>query len=125
MRYIIGAVILIPVLLHLGWAVYASPTMDYYITVDQYVARSANTPVRVGGKIVPGSIRFDQPTSTMRFIVAGDNAQINVAYRGAVPDSFRDGVTSILEGARAQDGSFQATTMMIKCPHQYLPDNLK
>lgn len=121
MRYIIGALILIPVLLHLGYAAYASPMANYYITVDQYAARSANTPVRVGGQVAPGSIKWDNTSRTMRFTVAGDNSKIEVVYRGAIPDSFRDGVTAILDGARSADGAFFATGLMVKCPHQYLP----
>jgi cytochrome c-type biogenesis protein CcmE len=96
--------------------------MNYYLTVDEFLARSANPPTRVGGAIVPGSIKWDNATQTMRFQIAGSgSAIIAIAYRGRVPDAFRDGVTAIVEGARASDGGFAATTLMIKCPHQYLP----
>lgn len=121
MKLIIGAVVLLPVLAHLAYAVYASPMAEYYITVDQYAARSATTPVRIGGQVVPGSIRWDNATRTMRFTVAGDHSKTEVVYRGAIPDSFRDGVTAILDGARSADGAFFATGLMVKCPHQYLP----
>lgn len=120
-KIIIGVVILLPVLAHLIYAGAVSTWASYYITVDQYVARSANTPVRVGGQIVPGSIKWDNATRTMRFQVSSNNAKIDVIYRGAVPDSFRDGFTTILEGQRGADGVFNASTLMIKCPHQYLP----
>ena len=120
-KIIIGALVLLPVLAHLAYAAANSPAADYYITVDQYAARSANTAVRVGGQIEPGTIRWDNATRTMHFQLAGDSAKVDVVYRGAVPDSFRDGFTAILEGARAADGSFIANTLMIKCPHQYLP----
>ena len=120
-KIIIGALILLPVFAHLAYALANSTAADYYITIDQYTARSANTAVRVGGQIVPGSIRWDNATRTMHFELAGDSAKVNVVYRGTVPDSFRDGLTAILEGARSADGSFTANTLMIKCPHQYLP----
>jgi cytochrome c-type biogenesis protein CcmE len=121
MKIVIGVIILLPVLAHGAYALATSPIADYYITVDQYAARSANTPVRIGGQVVPGSIRWDNATRTMRFTIAGENAQVNIAYRGVAPDSFRDGVTTILDGARSADGSFLATTLTVKCPHQYLP----
>ena len=120
-KIIIGALVLLPVLAHLAYATATSTVADYYITVDQYAARSAITPVRVGGQIVPGTIRWDNASRTMRFQIAGENAKVDVVYRGVVPDSFRDGFTAILEGARRADGSFIANTLMIKCPHQYLP----
>ena len=121
MKIIIGVIVLLPVLAHAGYAIAASPVANYNITVDQYMARSANTPVRIGGQVVPGSIRWDAATRTLRFTVAGDNSKVDVVYRGIAPDSFRDGVTTILDGARAADGTFWATTVTVKCPHQYLP----
>ena len=120
-KIVIGALVLLPVLAHLAYATANSTAVNYYITVDQYAARSANTAVRVGGQIVPGTIRWDNATRTMHFQLAGDTAKVDVVYRGTVPDSFRDGFTAILEGARGADGSFNANTLMIKCPHQYLP----
>lgn len=118
-KLIIGAIILLPVLAHLGYAVVNSTFANYYITIDDYVARSESTPIRVGGQVVPGSIQWDNATRTMRFQVAGDKATIAVTYRGAVPDSFRDGVTTILEGVRGADGALIASGLTVKCPHQY------
>ncbi len=120
-KIIIGALVLLPVLAHLVYAGATSTFASYYITVDQFAARSANTPVRVGGQIVPGSIRWDNATQTMHFTLAGDNSKLDVVYRGAVPGTFRDGFTVIVEGARTAGGGLFATTLMIKCPHQYLP----
>lgn len=120
-KIVIGAIILLPVIAHFVYAVAVSPTADYYITVDQYVARSAITPVRVGGAVVPGTIRWDNPTQTLRFQIASAGVTLNVAYRGRAPDALRDDVTAIVEGARAADGSFLATSVRVRCPHQYLP----
>ena len=120
-KIIIGVIILLPVLAHVGYGFAESPMANYYLTVDQYVARSANTPVRIGGQVIPGSIRWDAATRTLRFTVLGDAAKVEVMYRGLAPDSFRDGVTAIVEGARGADGSFIASGVTVKCPHQYLP----
>jgi cytochrome c-type biogenesis protein CcmE len=120
-KIIIGAIILLPILAHVVYAFVVSPTANYYITVDQYAARSANTPVRVGGQVVPGTLRWDNATRTLRFQVASANAKIDVAYRAPAPDALRDDVTTIVEGARAPDGGFLATSVLVRCPHQYLP----
>ncbi|MCX7838222.1 MAG: cytochrome c maturation protein CcmE [Anaerolineae bacterium] len=119
--WVIGALILLPVLAHLVYAIVVSPFANYYITVDQFVARSADSPVRVGGVVVPGSIRWDNATRTLRFQIAGERATLNVAYRAVAPDALRDQVTAIVEGARAPDGTFLATSVRVRCPHQYLP----
>ena len=120
-KIIIGTIILLPVFAHFVYAFVVSPTANYYITVDQYIARSANTPERVGGQVVPGTIRWDNATRTLRFQVASANAKIDVAYRAPAPDALRDDVTAIIEGARAPDGSFLASNVFVRCPHQYLP----
>jgi len=121
LKIIIAALVLIPVIAHVVYAIAVSPMANYYLTVDEYAARSAATNTRIGGVIAPGSIKWDNATQTMRFQLAGDRTHLAVIYRGRVPDAFRDNVTAIIEGARANDGSFLATTLVIKCPHQYLP----
>jgi cytochrome c-type biogenesis protein CcmE len=120
-KIIIGALILLPILAHVVYAIAVSPTANYYITVDQYVARSADTSVRVGGTVVPGTIRWDNATQTLRFQIAGANVKLDVTYRAPAPNALRDDVTAIVEGARAPDGSFRATSVRVRCPHQYLP----
>jgi cytochrome c-type biogenesis protein CcmE len=120
-KIIIGVIVLLPVFAHLGYAAANSTFANYYVTVDEYIARSGGVPVRVGGQIVPGSIQWDNASRTMHFQVAGTKSTLNVVYKGPAPDSFRDGVTTILEGGRSSNGVFQATGISVKCPHQYLP----
>lgn len=121
LKILVAALVLIPIVAHVIYAVVVSPTANYYLTVDEYAARAAATNTRIGGVIAPGTIKWDNATQTMRFQLAGDRANLAIIYRGRVPDAFRDNVTAILEGARANDGSFLATSLVIKCPHQYLP----
>ena len=123
MKFIIGIIVALPILAHIGYAIAVSPAANYYITVDEYTARASagSSSARVGGLVVPGTIQWDNATRTMHFQVAGDNAKIDVVYRGMVPDSFRDGVTAIVEGSRGPNGTFTATSVTVKCPHQYLP----
>lgn len=120
-KLIIGIIVLLPVFAHLGYAAANSTFANYYVTVDEYLARSNSGPVRVGGQIVPGSIQWDNATRTMHFRVVGDRSTLDVVYKGPAPDSFRDGAMTILEGGRGANGIFQATGISVKCPHQYLP----
>lgn len=119
-KLIIAAAILLPVLAHLAYAAANSTFADYYVTVDEYVAKPAPG-VRVGGPVVPGSIQWDNATQTMHFQISGEKSSLRVTYRGPAPDSFRDGVTTILEGRPGADGTFAATAISVRCPHQYLP----
>ena len=121
-RYIVAVLILVPVLAHLFFAISRSPLTDYYVTVDELLARGAqNSRVRVGAPIVPGTISWDNASRSLSFQLQGDTRPLTVTYRGFAPDSFRDGATAIVEGELNRDGSFTAYNLLIKCPHQYVP----
>lgn len=121
LKLIIAAIILLPIVLHLGYAAANSTFANYYVTVDEYVARPTSAPTRVGGAVIPGSIQWDSATRTMQFKIRGDQSSLDVVYRGMAPDAFRDSTTVILEGARSAGGAFLAKQLTVKCPHQYLP----
>ena len=46
-----------------------------------------------------------------------------VEYTGAIPDTFKAGAEVIVEGGLRPDGSFQAKTLMTKCPSKYQKEN--
>ncbi len=120
-KLVVAAIILLPVLAHLGYSLANSSLANYYVTVDEYLSRSATVPVRVAGEVIPGTIQWDNAARTMRFQISGGTNKLDVMYRGYVPDSFRDGTTVILEGSRGPGNVFVASAVAVKCPHQYLP----
>jgi cytochrome c-type biogenesis protein CcmE len=121
-RYVIAFLVLVPVLAHLFFAVSRSPLTDYYLTVDELVARGTQgTRVRVGAEVVAGSIDWNSATRTLTFQLQGDKGTLPIAYRGFAPDTFRDGATAIVEGELNRDGTFTADNLLVKCPHQYVP----
>ncbi len=120
-KFIVAAIILLPVFAHLGYSFANSSITNYYVTVDEYISRPAAAPARVAGQVIPGTIQWDNGTRTMRFQISGGTNKLDVMYRGYVPDSFRDGTTVILEGSRGSGEVFIASGVAVKCPHQYLP----
>lgn len=46
-----------------------------------------------------------------------------IAYKGAVPDTFKPGAEVIVEGGMGQNGVFTAKTLMTKCPSKYEKEN--
>jgi cytochrome c-type biogenesis protein CcmE len=126
-RYIVAVLILVPVLAHLFFAISRSPLTNYYVTVDELLARGPSTGsgqssrVRVGAPIVPGTISWDNAARSLSFQLQGDTRSLTVTYRGFAPDSFRDGATAIVEGELNRDGTFTAYNLLVKCPHQYVP----
>ncbi len=107
----------------IGYLVYAGirDTMVYYLTVSELVQQglqSSNGGVRVGGKVVEGSIIWDPKDLRLRFIMGDDRATLPVVYQGVVPDSFKQGRKVVVEGVYAE-GLFTATQIMPTCPSKY------
>jgi cytochrome c-type biogenesis protein CcmE len=75
---------------------------------------------RLGGLVQPGSLkRGDNLTFT--FEVADGNAKIPLAFRGNLPDLFREGQGVVAEGALDVSGVFIADTVLAKHDENYMP----
>ncbi len=121
-RYLIGVLILVPVLVHLFYSISRSPFANYYVTVDELAAQSGKVgKIRVGGEVVSGSVDWNNATRTLEFHIEGNGKHLPVRYRGFAPDSLRDDATVIVEGEINRDGTFTAYSVLVKCPHQYVP----
>jgi len=123
LRWVVLLLLLIPVVAHLAYATTHSTFTNYYITVDELLAKGSTgdgAMVRVGGSVVPGTIHFDGKSSTFHFRLRGDGqSEIAVEYRGGVPNVFRDNARAIVEGTLDSGGLFHARTLMTRCPHEY------
>src|ERR1700729_977753 len=64
---------------------------------------------RLGGLVQPGSLGRGGDLAG-RFLVADDSATLPVAYKGILPDLFREGQGVIAEGALDSSGVFRADT---------------
>jgi len=75
---------------------------------------------KLGGTVVPGSVRRDG--ETLRFEVRDPKGQatVPVVYTGSVPDPFREGREVIVEVQR-QGGGFVAApdSLVTKCPSKF------
>jgi len=107
----------------IGYLVYAGirDTMLYYLTVSELIQQGTQSPnggVRVGGKVIEGSIIWNPKDLRLRFIIRDDRATLPVVYQGVVPDSFKQGRKVIVEGIYA-DGVFTASQIMPTCASKY------
>ena len=101
-------------------AIYSKP-------VDELVAqksRFAGRPVRAEGMLVHGTLTKRETPCEYRFTIEKNSVAVPVRYAQCiVPDTFRDvagmdvGVT--VEGEILADGSFEATSVLAKCPNKY------
>lgn len=97
----------------------------YYLTPTELAAKVSQDPsfyetgVKVGARVVPGSIVRAPGGRELDFRVTDGAHTYPVSYRGLVPDMFTDSVDVVLEGRLAQNGTFRATSVLTKCASRY------
>jgi cytochrome c-type biogenesis protein CcmE len=99
----------------------------YFLTPTELVDKVEADPtfydvgIKVGAKVVPGSIRRDDAARRVDFAVSDGGNQFDVTYVGIVPDTFTDAndIEVIVEGKYGRDGVFRATEVLAKCGSRY------
>jgi cytochrome c-type biogenesis protein CcmE len=100
-------------------------TAVYYLTPGELAAKVAvdssfvEMGVKVGARVVPGSIRRDPGGRAVAFQMTDGSRTYPVVYRGIIPDTFTDSVDVVVEGRLGRDGTFRATTLLAKCASRY------
>lgn len=100
-------------------------TGQYYLTPTELATRVASDPsfygtgVKVGARVVPGSVVREPGGRDMTFAVTDGSKTYPVVFHGLPPDTFTDSVDVVLEGRLQQNGTFRATTVLAKCASRY------
>jgi cytochrome c-type biogenesis protein CcmE len=85
--------------------------------------------LRLGGLVKQGSWQKAGDGLTHKFSVTDTAHDIRVAYKGIMPDLFREGQGVVMEGRLQPDGSFRADEVLAKHDENYMPkevaDSLK
>lgn len=77
--------------------------------------------IRLGGLVETGSVRKLGDGATVSFKVTDLKAATEIAYRGVLPDLFREGQGVVVEGSFNDSGNFVATQVLAKHDENYLP----
>src|SRR6202046_67718 len=95
-----------------------------------------STPVMVAGKHIPPGKRFrlgglvekgslaHAANPAVSFTVGDGSATLPVAYKGILPDLFREGQGVVAEGALDSSGVFRADTVLAKHDETYMPKDV-
>jgi cytochrome c-type biogenesis protein CcmE len=129
-KFLIGGALVLGVAGYL-MATSINDTGIYYLTPSELTARIqtdptfSNAAVKVGARVVPGSIRRDPSGKEHAFQVTDGAKTFPVIYRGIAPDTFTDSVDVVVGGRMGSDGTFQATELLAKCASRYenAPEN--
>ncbi len=97
----------------------------YFLTPSELAAKVQADPsfhdvgVKMGARVVHGSIKRDVATRTVTFEVTDGAQTYPVVYVGIAPDTFTDDVDVVVEGRLDSGGTFRASTLLAKCGSRY------
>ena len=122
LKFIIGGAVVVALIVILIVQATVS-TGAYYLTVSEVHQRVPGVygeRVRVSGTVVDDSEDWNVQEVTLRFAISDeDGAQLPIVFYGPRPDNFQRAASAIIEGELLTDGSFQANTLLLKCPSRY------
>jgi cytochrome c-type biogenesis protein CcmE len=96
----------------------------FFLTPQELLAKGTDgvgVPVRLGGQVKPGSVKWDAQALDLRFTVTDGAREMQVHSTGAPPQMFRDGMGVVVEGRVGAGGVFEATGLMVKHTNEYRP----
>ncbi len=96
----------------------------FFLTPRELMARGTaayDVPVRLGGQVEPGSVKWDAQRLDLRFVLTDGTDTVGVHSTGAPPQMFRDGMGVVVEGRYRHDGVFESTNLMVKHSNEYHP----
>lgn len=110
-----------------------SSSAQYYLTVEELFTHKQDYQgkvVRISGKVVGSSIRYDQDTQRLSFIITSVDEEKNhnnshpedvlkITYQGVKPDLLNNDVLVIASGKMIGDNVLQADELLFKCPSKY------
>ena len=76
---------------------------------------------RLGGLVETGSVRREGDGTVVMFRVTDNARTVDVAFKGILPDLFKEGRGIVAQGTVEPDGSFRATEVLAKHDENYMP----
>ena len=123
-KFIIGGCLVLGVAGYL-MASSIQETGVYYLTPTELATKVradssfTNAGVKVGARVVPGSIQRDPGGKQYAFKVTDGSQIMPVVYNGIAPDTFTDSVDVVVSGRMRTDGTFEAKELLAKCASRY------
>ncbi len=85
----------------------------------------SNHSIRIGGMVVPGSIKRSNHDLSVEFKITDYTHTITVVYQGILPDLFREGQGIVAQGLLLGDRQVRATEVLAKHDEKYMPPEVK
>jgi cytochrome c-type biogenesis protein CcmE len=97
-------------------------TASFFYAPADAVARKPEpgTQARIGGLVAQGTVVRSE-NGKVDFVVTDGAADLQVSYRGVLPDLFREGQGVVAEGRFMEGGQFEARTILARHDESYMP----
>jgi len=96
----------------------AEGTLTYYRTPSQLVSSpTGSSSVRLGGTVVAGSIHRRE--GVVRFELTDGQDTVPVVAYAVPPSTFRAGQGAVVQGRMESDGTFRATSVIVRHDNVY------
>ncbi len=97
-------------------------SVAFFVTPSEIAAGKAEPGrrLRIGGLVAEGSVAR-LADGTVRFRVTDTAQEVEVVYRGLLPDLFREGQGVVVLGTLTPDGVFRADEVLAKHDERYMP----
>ncbi|WP_075181371.1 cytochrome c maturation protein CcmE [Pantoea sp. 1.19] len=80
--------------------------------------------LRVGGVVLPGSVRRDSTTLAVHFQLYDGRGTVAVSYTGILPDLFREGQGVVAQGVLQPGNVIAAQEVLAKHDEKYTPPEI-
>lgn len=80
--------------------------------------------LRIGGMVVPGSVRREDNSLVVSFDLVDTGPSVTVNYKGILPDLFREGQGIVATGKLVDGNVIDAEEVLAKHDEEYMPPEL-
>ena len=115
----------------IGLMLYAlSQNIDLFYTPSEIIdGKEGKIPelgqrLRIGGMVVPGTVKRDQQTLAVSFDLVDIGPAVTVSYHGILPDLFREGQGIVATGVLTKNNYIEAHEVLAKHDEEYMPPEL-
>ena len=95
----------------------------FFFTPTQVMAGEApqGRNFRIGGLVEKGTVQREADGVTVRFVVTDTMKSMPVAFKGILPDLFKEGKGVVAQGKLDSGGIFHANEVLAKHDENYMP----
>ena len=95
----------------------------FFFSPSQIAANEAprDRAFRIGGLVEEGSLKREDQSLTVHFVVTDMAQRVPVSYTGMLPDLFKEGKGVVAQGKLGPDGVFRAEQVLAKHDENYMP----